>query len=151
MNNYKIYWFTGQPGAGKTVLSTLLRTTLEKTQNNKVFHVDGDDLRNLFNNQRYGIEGRIENIKRAQDISKFILNQGHDVVVSLVAPYKELRENFKKELGKSLVEIYVHTTEVRGREHYHISEYEKPTDNYIDIDTTKIEPNFSLEQILKKL
>ena len=33
-----IYWFTGQPGAGKTVLATAL-----KQQLNDVFHVDGDD------------------------------------------------------------------------------------------------------------
>ena len=93
MRDNKIYWFTGQPGAGKTVLSLMLKTVLE--DKNKVFHIDGDELRSLFNNQKYGREGREENIKRAQDIAKFILAQGHTVIVSLVAPYKELRESFK--------------------------------------------------------
>jgi adenylylsulfate kinase-like enzyme len=29
MKEKKIYWFTGQPGAGKTVLATMLKTILE--------------------------------------------------------------------------------------------------------------------------
>lgn len=145
----KIYWFTGQPGAGKTVLSLMLKSVLEMENKNKVFHIDGDELRKLFNNQKYGREGREENIKRAQDIAKFILAQGNTVIVSLVAPYKELRENFKNELGDLLVEFYVHTTDIRGREHFHTDEYEQPTENYVDIDTTNINPQESLNQIVK--
>lgn len=147
----KIYWFTGQPGSGKTVLSIMLKTVLEPKNGNKVFHIDGDELRKIFNNQKYGREGREENIKRAQDIAKFILSQGHSVIVSLVAPYKELREKFKKELEGLLVEIYVHTTDIRGREHFHTDDYEPPTKNFIDIDTTNIDPQKSLEQIIKYL
>lgn len=151
MKENKIYWFTGQPGAGKTVLSVMLKTVLETENKNKVFHIDGDELRKLFNNQKYGREGREENIKRAQDIAKFILAQGNSVVVSLVAPYKDLRENFKNELGELLVEIYVHTTDIRGREHFHIDEYESPTENFIDVDTTNVNPQISLNQIIKSI
>jgi adenylylsulfate kinase-like enzyme len=147
----KIYWFTGQPGSGKTVLSSMLKDVLDFNTNNKVFHIDGDELRKLFNNQKYGREGREENIKRAQDIAKFLLAQGHNVVVSLVAPYKEIRESFKTELGNSLVEFYVHTTDIRGREHFHTDEYEKPTENYIDIDTTNVDPQISLNEIVKHI
>ena len=151
MRENKIYWLTGQPGAGKTVLSLMLKTVLEKEYNQKVFHIDGDELRRLFNNQKYGREGREENIKRAQDIAKFILAQGHTVIVSLVAPYKELRENFKNELDNLIVEFYIHTTDIRGREHFHTDEYEQPTENYIDIDTTNVEPQISLNKIIENL
>ena len=151
MKENKIYWFTGQPGAGKTVLSVMLKTVLEMENKNKVFHIDGDELRKLFNNQKYGREGREENIKRAQDIAKFILAQGNSVIVSLVAPYKELRENLKKELGNLLVEFYVHTTDIRGREHFHTDEYEPPTENFIDVNTTNISPQESLNQIIKHI
>jgi adenylylsulfate kinase-like enzyme len=149
MRENKIYWFTGQPGAGKTVLSLMLKTVLE--EKNKIFHIDGDELRRLFNNQKYGREGREENIKRAQDIAKFILDQGHTVIVSLVAPYKELREKFKEDLGNLLVEFYVHTTDIRGREHFHTDEYEQPTENFIDIDTTNVDPQISLNKIIENL
>jgi len=151
MKENKIYWFTGQPGAGKTVLSTMLKTFLEKENKQKVFHIDGDELRKLFNNQSYGRVGREENIKRAQDIAKFILAQGHTVIVSLVAPYKELRENFKKELDNLIVEFYVHTTDIRGREHFHTNEYEIPTENFVDIDTTNIDQQISLNKVIENL
>lgn len=147
----KIYWFTGQPGAGKTVLSKLLIQHLEKETNNKVFHIDGDELRLIFNNTKYGREGREENIKRAQDLSKFLFSEGYDVVVSLVAPYKELRESFKETMGNNLIELYVHTTDIRGRENFHTNEYDAPTKNFIDVDTTDIQPKESLESILNQL
>lgn len=151
MKEKKIYWFTGQPGAGKTILSLQLKSYLEEEYQNEVFHIDGDELRMLYKNMNYGREGREENIKRAQDIAKFIHNQGYDVIVSLVAPYKELRESFKKTMGRSLVEFYVHTTEIRGREHFHTDEYEQPTENFTDIDTTNIDVKESLKQIIEKI
>jgi adenylylsulfate kinase len=141
-----IIWLTGQPGSGKTTICK--RILWDKPG---VFHIDGDELRSLFNNQKYGREGREENIKRAQDIAKFIHNQGYDVIVSLVAPYRELRENFKKEMGRNLVEFYVHTTDIRGREHFHTDEYEQPTENFTDINTTNIDVKESLNQIIEKL
>jgi adenylylsulfate kinase-like enzyme len=151
MKEKKIYWFTGQPGAGKTVLSLRLKNYLEEEYQNEVFHIDGDELRMLYKNLNYGREGREENIKRAQDIAKFINNQGYDVIVSLVAPYKDLRETFKTEMGRNLVEFYIHTTDIRGREHFHTNEYEQPTENYTDIDTTNIDIEESLKQIIKKI
>jgi bifunctional enzyme CysN/CysC len=151
MKEKKIYWFTGQPGAGKTVLCLQLKSYLEEEYGNEVFHIDGDELRLLFKNINYGREGREENIKRAQDIAKFINAQSYDVVVSLVAPYKELRDSFKKEMKGQLVEIYVHTTDVRGREHFHTDEYEQPMEDYINIDTTNIDPKESLKEIIEKI
>ena len=46
-----IYWFTGQPGAGKTTLSKHLISYLENTE--KVIHIDGDDLRLIFENKDF--------------------------------------------------------------------------------------------------
>ena len=151
MKEKKIYWFTGQPGAGKTVLSLRLKKYLEQEYGQEVFHIDGDELRVLFKNINYGREGREENIKRAQDIAKFIHSQGYDVIVSLVAPYKEMRDKFKEELKTGLVEFYVHTTEIRGRENFHTDEYVAPTENFIDVNTTNIEPEESLNQIIKHI
>jgi bifunctional enzyme CysN/CysC len=151
MKEKKIYWFTGQPGAGKTVLSLRLKEYLEQEYGQEVFHIDGDELRVLFKNINYGREGREENIKRAQDIAKFIHSQGYDVIVSLVAPYKEMRDKFKEELKTGLVEFYVHTTEIRGRENFHTNEYVAPTENFIDVNTTNIEPEESIKQLIKNL
>jgi adenylylsulfate kinase len=61
-----IYWFTGQPGAGKTSIANSL---IEKLPKN-TFHVDGDDLREIFNNKDYSETGRRKNIELAQSGSK---------------------------------------------------------------------------------
>jgi len=81
-----IYWFTGQPGAGKTVLSKALKEYLETNYYKKVIHIDGDDIREIFDNKDYSKEGRYKNITLAQQITKFLYLKGFDVVVSLVSP-----------------------------------------------------------------
>jgi adenylylsulfate kinase len=137
-----IYWFTGQPGHGKTVLATSLK---EKYQFD--FHIDGDDLRAIFDNKDYSETGRRKNIALAQHLAHFLYNKGYNVVVSLVSPYKDQREEFKSKLGDSIKEIYIHTTDIRGREQFHVENYEAPTENFIDIDTT----NISVEDCLNKI
>jgi adenylylsulfate kinase-like enzyme len=129
-----IYWFTGQPGSGKTTLAKHLETYISSTE--KVIHIDGDDLRNIFNNKDYSEEGRRKNIERAQDISLFMSNKGFEVVVSLVSPFINQRENFKSKLGENIKEIYVHTKNIRGREDFHVMDYEQPISNFVEIDTT---------------
>jgi adenylylsulfate kinase len=145
-----IYWFTGQPGHGKTVLAKSLKEYIEYNYSHKqVLHIDGDDLREILINKDYSKQGRENNIRTAQSIALYLDNKGYDVVVSLVAPYKELREEFKSRTQTQ--EIYVHTTEERGREQFHVQDYEVPTENFIDIDTTDDTPESSLVYLINKL
>jgi adenylylsulfate kinase-like enzyme len=56
-----IYLFTGQPGSGKTTLAKKLQMWLQTDKANwrkSVFHIDGDQLRELFPNKDYSKEGR---------------------------------------------------------------------------------------------
>lgn len=142
-----IYWFTGQPCSGKTTLSKLLAKELDK----RPFMIDGDDMRELFSNKDYSIKGRVENVSTAQRISHYLNNQGEDVIVALVSPYIDQREEFKTLMGDQIKEIYVHTSEVRERDHFKSDAYVGPKENYIDIDTSGISPEESLKQILKQL
>ena len=135
-----IFWFTGQPGSGKTTLGKALLKKLDD-----VFHIDGDDLRGLSANVDYSEQGRISNIRTAQSIAMYLDNKGKNVVVSVVAPYKWLREEFKER--HNVNEIYVHTSEIRGREHYFAEDYEKPEENFLEIDTT----NVSVEECISKI
>jgi len=147
-----IYWFTGQPGHGKTVLCNHLKEYMEVNRNWKpIMHIDGDDLRGIFNNKDYSKEGRIKNITFAQGLAKFLNNKGFTVLVSLVAPYKEVRESFKEDMGDEMVELYVHTTDVRERDHFHVQDYESPTEKFIDVDTTEDTPEASLVNIINEL
>jgi len=142
-----IYWFTGQPCAGKTVLSRYLQSHLKM----KPFLIDGDDLRDLTTNKDYSIKGRVNNVNTAQKIAHYLHNQGKDVIVALVSPYIDQREDFKKLLGDSIKEIYVHTSEERERDHWKATAYIAPQENFIDIDTTDDTSEESLQKILKYL
>ena len=150
-----IYWFTGQPAHGKTVLGKKLHSFLKTEQRNwrkDVFHIDGDDLRQLSVNKDYSEQGRINNIRNAQMIAEYLHNNGCDVVVSVIAPYRWLREEFKERIGYgNFQEIYVHTTEPRERDHYRVEDYEPPVVEFIDIDTTKDDPQESFSKIINTL
>ena len=146
-----IYWFTGQPGHGKTVLANKLQNYIEYTTGYKVFRVDGDDLRALTINKDYSREGRLKNVKTAQDISLYLHNQGTTVITSLVSPYQSQRKEFKDFVGDGIRELYIHTTEIRGRENYHAHDYEPPVENFIDVDTTCVTEDESLHYIIKQL
>lgn len=138
-----IIWLTGQPGSGKTTICE----EILRLRDYRVFHIDGDDLRDLFENKDYSESGRRKNIELAQQISQYLHNQGKDVLVSLVSPYKDQRDKFKEKMGDNMVEVYLHTTEIRGREDFFVKEYEKPTERYLSINTT----NETVEESTKKV
>jgi len=97
-------------------------------------------------------KGRINNIRNAQMIAEYLHNNGCDVVVSLVAPYRWLREEFKERIGfGDFQEFYVHTTEPRERDHFHVKDYEAPEVEFIDVDTTKDSPDQSFSKIINHL
>ena len=141
-----IYWFTGQPGAGKT---TLAKRLIETSSVNKIIHIDGDDLRDIFKNKDYSEAGRRRNIERAMDIARFMNEKGYMVVVSLVSPYRDMRDELK--INSSVIEIYVHTEEDRGRNHFHVENYEPPIENFIEINTTNKPEDESFLELVKKI
>ena len=115
------------------------------------FRIDGDEMRELFTNKDYTINGRVTNVGTAQRIAHYLNNQGHDVIVSLVSPYVDQREDFKKLMGNQIIEFYVHTSEVRERDHFKAIAYTAPMTDYIDIDTTNDTPEESFTKIIKNI
>lgn len=145
-----IYWFTGQPSHGKTTLANLLVLELQ-LQHRRVIHVDGDKLRRLEYNVDYSPTGRRDNVKTAQKIADYLHNETYDVVVSLVSPYRDQREEFKNHIGSFIIEFYVHTEEERERDGFKSQDYEPPLDDYVDVDTTNISPEDSIKKILEEI
>jgi adenylylsulfate kinase len=142
-----IYWFTGQPGSGKTTLAIALKSALEKT-GHRVVHLEGEFLRDLMANRDFSEAGRIRNIQAGQQLAAKLHGDGIVIVASFVSPYRDLREEFKKE--GNVLEIYVHTTEVRGREAYFVTNYEPPLRNFLDMDTTGVSVEKCLQRILNE-
>ena len=128
-----IYWFTGQPGAGKTTLALALQKELRR-RGHVVVLLDGDTFRIITSNQDYSPAGRSKNIRVAQRLAEKIHADGAWVVASFVSPYRAQREAFKKQ--GHVVEIYVHASVERGREGHFAKDYEPPLEDFVDLDTT---------------
>ena len=130
----------------------MLADLLKKEALPHAYRIDGDEMRELFDNKDYSMKGRIANIDAAQKIAHYLHNQGKDVIVSLVSPYLDQREEFKKMLDWQIKEIYVHyNNEIRGREEYHVLGYQAPSFNYLDINTSDDTPKQSLDIIRQEL
>jgi adenylylsulfate kinase len=143
---------TGQPHSGKTTIAKHLKTAIEISfPYRRTYIVDGDDLREILNNKDYSEQGRRKNIETAHSIAKYLQKQSikNDVIISLVSPYRDLREQLKSEF--SCQEFYIHTTEIRGRENFHVSNYEVPLEKFIDIDTTEASELETINEILNEL
>ena len=143
---YQAIWLTGQPASGKSTLANLLLKHFSSENKTKYFNIDGDDLRDLFQNKDYSRKGRYANIRLGMSIAAFLINKKQFPIISLVSPYRELREEFKSKFD--VLEIYLHTSELRGRENYFVKDYEKPLRNFLDIDTTHQTEKESLNEIL---
>ena len=142
----RIVWLTGQPGSGKSELAKLLYDKYQK--NNSCIIIDGDDLRQKTGNFDYSKEGRDKNINNAQLLARFLYYSGYVVIVALVSPYRDLREQFKKEFVNNIYEVYVHCDDLRGKEEYHVANYEQPKIDYLDLDTTTDNPKQSAKKIV---
>lgn len=149
-----LYWFTGQPGAGKTTLAQLLKLKLEEDFSfKKIVILDGDEIRDLFNNQDYSIDGRKKNVQLVQNCCRFLVKNDIVVIVCMVSPFSDQRSQIVKELNG--VEIFVECIEERGREQFHVDYFEEPsyTNNYqsISINTSYKKDEESFKLLWKKL
>ena len=140
-----IIWLTGQPGSGKTTLANHLIKYLK--EKNNVINIDGDDLRLINKNIDYSKEGRIKNISSAISIARFLAVKDYICILSIVAPYRFLRDELKEDFP--FLEVYLHTSEIMGRENYFADDYEIPVDpNHLSIDTGKLTIEESINEVL---
>lgn len=122
----------GQPCSGKTTLAKELENALCSLQQNNSIIIDGDQIRTLFKNNNYGLLGRATNHQNAINIAIFNHSIGSDVIISMMFPYITFREELIKQaelIDAPLHFFYLHydkQNERRGREQYHLEDFETP-------------------------
>ncbi len=100
-------WFTGLSSAGK---STIGKAVFEKlwARGYKVEWLDGDAVRqNLSKGLGFNKEDRDENVRRIGFVAELLTRNGVVALVSLISPYRAVREEVKRRIGNFL-EVYVH-------------------------------------------
>lgn len=98
----------GLSGSGKSTLAKALESTLHE-EGYLTQLLDGDNLRTGINeNLSFSEEDRIENIRRAAEVSKLFLNCGVITICSLISPTEEIREMARTIIGeKDFFEVFV--------------------------------------------
>ena len=102
-----VIWFTGLSGSGKSTLSQ----ALEKYLFDHEYHpyvIDGDNLRHgLCADLSFTPKDRHENIRRASEVSKLMIDAGLIVMTAFISPYEKDRALAKKLIGdKNFIEVY---------------------------------------------
>ena len=99
------YWITGLSGAGKTTIGKLLHDYISKSKDNVVL-LDGDEIRDVFQDYTYTEDGRIKLTYKYSRLCKMLNKQGIDVIICCVSMYDECREWNRKEI-ENYREIYL--------------------------------------------
>jgi len=151
--------FFGQPNSGKTTLANKYALEIElKNPYISLEKIDGDGIRELFQNKDFSREGRIKNINRISDIAHYLQNTiMDDVVISAVYPYKECRDyitflNSNIPFSDPILWVYLVHTDERERDKYAVADFDTIEDNHqfknlIKLNTTE----HGIEECIKKV
>lgn len=103
-----VIWFTGLSGAGKTTLGRMLRDEL-LTKGFIVQILDGDYLRSGLNKDLgFSVDDRVENIRRAAEVSKLFMESGIISINCFITPTESIRSMARQIIGgKNLLEVFV--------------------------------------------
>ena len=97
-----IVWFTGNSGSGKSTLACAIRDRIPRT-----VWLDGDQLRSTMSTDcGFSAEDRVKHNLRVAGLAKLLSDQGHLVLVSVIAPYRELREHLTEVCNPWWVYVY---------------------------------------------
>jgi len=99
-------WFTGLPCSGKSAVADRVADIL-RSYNLKVERLDGDIVRkSLCRDLGFSKKDRDENIRRVTFVAKLLTRNGVAVLTSFISPYREIRDEARREIG-DFIEVYV--------------------------------------------
>jgi len=103
-----VLWFTGLSASGKTTLAGLLHAELAKS-GFRCFVLDGDRLRSgLCSDLGFSPEDRAENLRRAGEVARLLVDAGLVVIAAFISPYLADRARVRSRFEKNqFYEIYL--------------------------------------------
>ena len=109
MGSQFVIWLTGLSASGKTTIARQLATKLRE-QDFKVELLDGDAIRNdLSADLGFSRQDRREQIRRVVYLCKLLSKNGITCLVSVISPYRDLRNLAREEIRKvsPFIEVFV--------------------------------------------
>ena len=162
-------WFTGLSGAGKTTISEIVEKEL-RARFGQVEVLDGDIVRtNLSKGLGFSKEDRDTNILRIGFVADLLTRNGVGVIVSAISPFKEARDQVRRNIGEDFIEVFVDAPlevcaerDVKGLykkafageipQFTGVSDpYEPPAAPELHIKTSEEEPNESARRVNDRL
>lgn len=99
-------WITGLPASGKTTLGEQVVRLLRMRGHNAEL-LDGDALRlTLSAGLGFSKDDRDEHIRRVGFVAELLARNGVGVVVAAISPYRSVRDELRRKLGR-FVEVHV--------------------------------------------
>jgi bifunctional enzyme CysN/CysC len=166
----RVLWLTGLSGAGKSTLAALLEQRLH-ARGRHTYVLDGDVVRQGLNRDLgFSDAARRENIRRAAEVARLMVDAGLIVIVAFISPFRDDRRLARELLGAGeFVEVFVDTplavAEARDPKGLYRrarrgelkgftgldSPYEAPENPDIRVDTTRLTPEEAADWILQHL
>jgi adenylyl-sulfate kinase len=102
-----VLWMTGLSGSGKSTIAHRIERELILS-GHRVYVLDGDTLRTGLNRDlAFGDEARRENLRRAAEVVKVMIDAGLIVIASFISPFAAERQMVRDIVGGNFFEIYV--------------------------------------------
>lgn len=103
-----ILWLTGLSGAGKSTIADRLEQEIQSCGKH-TYLLDGDNLRHGLNSDLgFSLEDRMENVRRAAETAKLMVDAGLMVIVALISPLRSQRDAARALVAeREFIEIFV--------------------------------------------
>lgn len=105
-----VLWFTGLSSSGKSSLANVVGNALYE-KGKHIYLLDGDNLRHGLNKDLGFTESsRGENIRRAGEVARLMVDAGLIVLGTFISPFRADRQAIRNRLGENeFIEIFVDT------------------------------------------